>query len=73
MDPWSSSSIYGGAPMAQPTPTGTADHPPGTPEPTVRTTPRPGGMSLHNNPTLILVAMVGLAAALVMRLHGHFG
>jgi hypothetical protein len=72
MDPWSSYSLYGGTPPAQPTPTGTADHPPGTPEPTVRTLPRPGGLSLQHNPTLLLVGMLGLAAVLVMRIHGHF-
>lgn len=72
MDPWSASSIYGGAPMAQPTPTGTADHPPGTPEPTVRTLPRPGGLTLTGNPTMLLVAILGVATVLVLRLHGHF-
>jgi hypothetical protein len=72
MDPWSSYSLYGGTPPAQPTPTGTVDHPPGTPEPRTRTLPRPGGLSPQHNPTFLLVAMVGVAAVLVLRIHGHF-
>lgn len=65
-------SLYGGSPLAQPTGNPVMDHPPGTPEPTVRTLARPGGMSLSGNPTLMLVALLGVAVALIMRLHGHF-
>lgn len=70
---FTAASLYGGQPSIQPTSTGQPDHPPGTPEPTMRTEPRPGGLSLAGNPTLLLVALVGAAAVMVMRLHGHFG
>jgi hypothetical protein len=72
MDPFSAASLYGGSPPIQPTATGTPDHPPGTPEPTVRTQARPGGLTLTGNPTLLLVTMLGAAAFIVLRLHGHF-
>lgn len=66
-------SLYGGTPPAQPTGTPVMDHPPGTPEPTVRTMARPGGASPAGNPTLLLVGILGVAVVLIMRLEGHFG
>jgi hypothetical protein len=70
-DPWTSYSLYGGLPPVQPTPTGEPDHLPGTPEPTIRTLPRPGGPNPTRNPTMLLVGMIGLATFLIMRLHGR--
>lgn len=56
--------LYGGAPSAQPTPTATADHAPGTPEPMARTLPRTASSALKS-PTLVLVLLLAVAAALV--------
>lgn len=62
---FTAASMYGGAPSPQPTPTGTADHPPGTPEPVAKTVARPDG--IRGDATMILVAMLGAAALLVWR------
>lgn len=72
MAAFDSYALYGGTPPPQPTGTPAVDHPPGTPEPTVRTMARPGGASLAGNPTLMLVAIFGVAVVLIMRLQGHF-
>lgn len=61
--PFSAEAVYGVMPSPQPTATSTVDHPPGTPEPRVRTEKRPTGPAA--NPVLILVALVGVAMLLV--------
>lgn len=65
-------SLYGGTPPAQPTGTPMMDHPPGTPEPSVRTMARRNGPNPTTNPTMALVLIVGLAVVLVMRIRGDF-
>lgn len=62
--PFSASATYGGQPAPQPTPTGTPDHMPGTPEPVARTMPRGGEMGIRGNPTAALIALLGLAVVL---------
>jgi hypothetical protein len=56
--------MYGGAPSPQPTPTGVADHPPGSPAPHTRTVPRPPA-GLLADPVLFLVALLAVAVLLV--------
>lgn len=55
--------VYGGPPPVQPTPSPTPDHAPG-PVPLARTTPLPR-VSVASNPTLLLVALLGIAIGLV--------
>lgn len=56
------SDIYGGAPSPQPTATPSPTHA-GGPEPMARTVAR--GAPGFNNPTLLLVVLIGLAALLI--------
>jgi hypothetical protein len=62
---YTADSVYGGT--SSPQPVGIAApgplHPPGTPEPTARTTPRNKGPL--GNPVFVLVALLGVAALLV--------
>jgi hypothetical protein len=55
------SDLYGSTPSPQPTPTGTPDHA-GSPEPFAKTLPDSG---ILGNPTLLLVAILGVAIALI--------
>ena len=59
--------LYGSDPTRQqPTPTGTPDHRPGTPAPSIRTEPRAVTSRWGlNQPILVLVAMIGLAVLLL--------
>lgn len=62
--PYSAAAVYGGAPAPQPTPTGTPDHAPGTPEPVARTMPNAGARGIIGNPMAALVAIIGVALLL---------
>lgn len=64
MHAWTAHELYGGSASAQPNQTGVPDHAPGTSEPTTRTVPRATAGPL-GNPTLVLVALLGLAALLI--------
>ena len=56
-----SESVYGGTPARQPTNNAIPNHA-GAPEPVARTVGRPAGVG---NPTVVLVALVGIAIAIV--------
>lgn len=61
---YTASGLYGARPSPQPTPTGTPDHAPGTPEPVGRTSPRDSLKGPLGNPVFVLVALVGIAIVL---------
>ncbi|MFA5711814.1 hypothetical protein [Mycolicibacterium sp.] len=61
--PMSAAAVYGVSPSPQPTGTPYVDHAPGTPEPMARTVAHGSGPLA--SPTVALVAIIGLAIALI--------
>lgn len=53
--------LYGGAPSPQPNATGVPDHPPGSPEPKIRTVKPSGVFGLMGDPVFVLVALLAAA------------
>ncbi len=66
MNELSAANLYGVPLSAQPSASGVAEHPAGTPEPTMRTAARPTA-DIAGNPVFVLVALLG-AALLILNL-----